>query len=82
MAAQEVCMQEKNPVITAAQSWGHEMQGTAVFATNYLHDWEKMTFPFLSLLTYIKRREQNWAIRLYDFISRIQISPLAHTIWK
>lgn len=56
MAAQEVCMQEKNPDITAAQSWGHEMQGTAVFATNYLYDWEKMTFPFLSLLTYKKTR--------------------------
>lgn len=42
MAVQEVCMQEKNPVITVAKSWGHEMQGTAVFATNYLYDWEKM----------------------------------------
>ena len=76
----KVPLHDRNPVITAAKSLGREMQRTAVFATNYLCDWEKITFLFLGLLTCIKKRTKSGHKTIWFHHSDTNLFSCSHSM--
>lgn len=67
--------------ISAAESLGHETQGAAAVTTTTRVAGRKLLL-WSSVYAPVKRRGKNWAIKIYDFISQIQISLPTHMAWK